>query len=286
MTFTFCLSSLSHLIFFPWIDFNIFIYQPGSAATVLFTVKDIFELPINREIIGKTIENVARKYSFTQLHGVKVRTPLELLDNLMQGDLAKNSLLWYLRRQKIGLFDYDEIRSDGFKQADPDWDLCTIDEQTFLEVKSSLPPDYLKSGNEKFSKRIVDELDIKITAGIRRNPGAEPRLIPPQELRADIHIQVYYNTTRLGNSNSTNNHARIREQIASNPDMILELIRFRERLRHPYFFGFCTRDEIVQYLRRSHSKTWEYADCIYWRFPIRHAKNMKELIKLLGRQSL
>lgn len=254
----------------------------------MFTVKDILELPLNREIIGKTLENVAKKYSFTQLHSIKNRTLLELLDNLMQGDLAKNSLLWYLRRCKIALFDYDEIRSDDFKEPDPDWDLCTPDEKTFIEVKSSLPPAYLKKGNERFSNRIVEELDIKITAGSRRKSagGKEQRLVPPGELKADIHIQVYYNAVRLERSDSPNDFNHIKKRIAANPESILDMIRFEKRLKHPYFFGFCTRDKIVDYLKKSESKTWEYADCIYWRFPIRKAQNMTDLIKLLKRQPL
>lgn len=243
----------------------------------MFTVHDVFILPINREIISKTIANVVRKFSFTRLNSIKSRTPLELLDNLVQGDLAKNSLLWHLRRQKICLFDYDEIRTDDFKEPDPDWDMCTPDEKTFIEVKSSLPPDYLKKKNEKFSHRIIEELDIKLTAG-----SSPQKLISPKQLKADIHIQVYYNTERLDKQHSGNDFGKIKK---TNPESILELIHFKERLQKPYFFGFCTRNEIVEYLeyleKKDQSQTWKYEDCIYWRFPIHYARDMNRLIELL-----
>ena len=253
----------------------------------MFTVQDVFELPINREIIGKTFENVVKKFSFTRLNSIKKRTPLELLDNLVQGDLAKNSLLWYLRRHRICLFDYDEIRNDNFKDPDPDWDICTPDERTFIEVKSSLPPDYLKRKKEKFSNRIVEDLDIKLTAAVSKQ-----KLIPPQQLKADIHIQVYYNAERLNNlrlaearDNPANHFDKIKKMIEPHPQAIIELIKFKERLIKPYFFGFCTRSEIEEYLeyleKKGQSKTWEYEDCIYWRFPIHYARNMLRLIELL-----
>lgn len=246
----------------------------------MFTVQDVFVLPINREIIGKTIDNVVRKFSFTRLNSIKKRTPLELLDNLVQGDLAKNSLLWHLRRQKVNLFDYDEIRTDDFKEPDPDWDMCTTDERTFIEVKSSLPPDYLKKKKEKFSHRIIEELDIKLTAG-----SSPQKLIPPQQLKADIHIQVYYNAERLDKRNSADNFSKIKKTIEPNPENILDLIRFKERLDKPYFFGFCTRNEIVEYLeyleKKDLARTWKYEDCIYWRFPIHYARNMLRLTELL-----
>jgi hypothetical protein len=246
----------------------------------LFTVQDVLILPINREIIGKTIDKVVKKFSFTRLNSIKKRSPLELLDNLIQGDLAKNSLLWYLRRQKICLFDYDEIRTDDFKEPDPDWDMCTTDEKTFIEVKSSLPPDYLKKRKEKFSNRIVDELDIKLTAGSNHQ-----KLIPPDKLKADIHIQVYYNADRLGKINELNHYDKIKKLLEKNPESILKTIRFEERLSKPYFFGFCTRTEIEEYLeyleKKDQSQTWEYEDCIYWRFPIQYSRNMHRLIELL-----
>jgi hypothetical protein len=253
----------------------------------LFAVQDVFVLPINREIIGKTIENVVKKFSFTRLNSIKRRTAPELLDNLIQGDLAKNSMLWYLRRQKLCLLDYDEIRTDDFKEPDPDWDMCTPDEKTFIEVKSSLPPDYLKKGKEKFSNRIVDELDIKITAGSNRKAGgSNPKnLIPPNQLKADIHIQVYYNADRLHSKNSANNFEKIKKLIETNSEAILEITRFRERLNKPYFFGYCTRNEIEEYLeyleKKGQPQTWEYEDCIYWRYPIHFARNMSRLVELL-----
>jgi hypothetical protein len=45
-------------------------------------------------------------------------TPVELLDNFYIGDIAKNSLLEYLRaRGNNSISDYDEIRKDNFLEV-------------------------------------------------------------------------------------------------------------------------------------------------------------------------
>lgn len=249
----------------------------------MFTIQDVLKLPINREIVGKTLENVIKKFSYTRIHSIKKRMPLELLDNLFQGDLAKNSLLWYLRRQKLCLFDYDEIRADEFKKPDPDWDICTADEKTFLEVKSSLPPAYLKKKQKKFSNKIVDELDIKITASIKNE-----KMIPPNQLMADIHIQVYYNAEGFSKIEKMISYQTLKDKLEDNPDSLLELIHYQKRLTKPYFFGYCTRHDIEEYLeyldKRGESKTWEFQNCVYWRYPIQMAKNMNRLIQRLRRE--
>ena len=50
------------------------------------------------------------------------RTPVELLDNIFMGDIAKLSLE-YLKFQCINpIIDYDELRNDNFMSPDPGWD--------------------------------------------------------------------------------------------------------------------------------------------------------------------
>lgn len=56
------------------------------------TINDVIILPVNQQIIDKTMKNVVKKLNHTNISLIFNRTPVELLDNLYIGDLAKNAL--------------------------------------------------------------------------------------------------------------------------------------------------------------------------------------------------
>ncbi|MEI9908716.1 MAG: hypothetical protein WDO71_03030 [Bacteroidota bacterium] len=59
------------------------------------------------------------------------------------GDLAKNSLLEYLRPLSTQpIMDYDELRTDNFEEPDPGWDIKAGAKQIKIEVKSSIPTNH------------------------------------------------------------------------------------------------------------------------------------------------
>lgn len=53
------------------------------------TINDVIILPVNQQIIDKTMKNVVKKLNHTNISLMYNRTPVELLDNLYMGDLAK-----------------------------------------------------------------------------------------------------------------------------------------------------------------------------------------------------
>lgn len=78
---------------------------------------DILILPTDDAIRRKTAENVVRKYNNTDISLMYDRSPVELLDNLYMGDIAKNALAAYLRKHcSTPVTDYDEIRTDDFTE--------------------------------------------------------------------------------------------------------------------------------------------------------------------------
>lgn len=111
------------------------------------------------------------------------RTPIELLDNIYMGDIAKNALIDYLRKHsQLEVIDYDEIRTDDFKEHDPGWDFMIGQKKIKVEVKSSIPP------NQESKENIINLRDIKITAS--HDNGNT--WIMPNEIDSDIHVQVYF----------------------------------------------------------------------------------------------
>lgn len=47
------------------------------------------------------------------------RTPIELFDSILMGDIAKRSFLLYLRNKGYVCEDYDVIRTDNFEECAP-----------------------------------------------------------------------------------------------------------------------------------------------------------------------
>ena len=66
----------------------------SNQRSILFqrTTNDVIILPVNQQIIDKTMKNVVKKLNHTNISLMFNRTPVELLDNLYIGDLAKNAL--------------------------------------------------------------------------------------------------------------------------------------------------------------------------------------------------
>lgn len=66
----------------------------SNQRSILFqmTTNDVIILPVNQQIIDKTMKNVVKKLNHTNISLMLNRTPVELLDNLYIGDLAKNAL--------------------------------------------------------------------------------------------------------------------------------------------------------------------------------------------------
>jgi len=105
------------------------------------TEHDVFYLPVSDAVCEKTMKNVVKKYDNTNKTDMYDRTPVELLDNLYMGDIAKNALLDFLLKSGVtDIIDYDDVRIDNFTNPDPGWDFIVGKRKLKVEVKSSIPP--------------------------------------------------------------------------------------------------------------------------------------------------
>lgn len=231
---------------------------------------DILILPTDDAIRRKTAENVVRKYNNTDISLMYDRSPVELLDNLYMGDIAKNALAAYLRKHcSTPVTDYDEIRTDDFTEPDGGWDLMVGNSGIKAEVKSSIPP-----GNEADAD-IIARRDIKITAALDKE---NPVWIRPSQLESRIHIQIYFRASaRKSGFSSFEELSRV---ISSDPEQVHTIIG-SSKYDRPMFFGWTTRERICEYLRTcSGTKTWSFpwTKRIYWRSPVKTALTMPELV--------
>jgi hypothetical protein len=236
------------------------------------TLNDIITLPVSKAIFDKTANNTIRKYSFTHRTLMYGRTPVELLDNIFMGDIAKNSLLEYLRSNcNEPIIDYDEIRTDNYLEPDPGWDFKVGKSLIKVEVKSSTPP------NNENHLAIINNRDIKITAS--HNNGMN--MIPPNNLESDIHIQIYFYAKPY--RNGYDNFQNLQNDLTANPDSIHRIIN-SAKYREPLFFGWNTKTNIIRYSNTLNPPTWSFSwtTRVYWRCPILEAMTLNQLIDFIN----
>jgi len=233
---------------------------------------EVVTLPFNDEIVEKTIDNAIKKLHYTMSNLMYNRPPVEIYDNIVMGDIAKNSILYYLRSKCIReIIDYDEIRDDAFTKPDPGWDFMFGTTNIKVEVKSSIPP------NGESVESIINLRDIKITAS---NDNGKT-FIPVESLISDVHIQVYFyaKTYKLG----YNSLKELYDSIHNDRVRAKSIINI-DKYAKPMFFGWDTKNNIIGYSKVLQPKTWTFSwtDRIYWRCPIMKAKGVEELICLIN----
>lgn len=236
------------------------------------TINDVIILPFTPAILGKTATNTIRKYSHTHRTLMYGRTPVELLDNIFMGDLAKNALLEYLRPVcNNPIIDYDEIRTDNFEAADPGWDFKVGNNLIKVEVKSSTPP------NNENHAAIINSRDIKITAS--HDNGNT--WIQPQTLESEIHVQIYFYARPY--RNGYDNFQTLYNDLIADPNRIHTIIN-SNKYNHPLFFGWNTKENIIRYANTLQPNTWTFSwtTRVYWRCPINEAFTLQQLVDYIN----
>lgn len=235
-------------------------------------VEDIVILPFTEEVKQRTIENTVRKFKFTEEALMYKRGPVEILDNIFMGDIAKNSLIAYLEPLAINpIIDYDKIRTDNFENADPGWDFMIGNKKIKVEVKSSIPPN-----NESYAD-IISKRDVKITAS--HDSGINWKM--PINLESYIHVQVYFYAKTYKQGPSTKDELYF--QIKDNNEKFEQILNI-QKYSEPLFFGWATKREIINYSNTFNPNTWTFpwTTRIYWRCPISKAHTMPELVDIMN----
>lgn len=236
------------------------------------TQNDIIKLPVSSEVLNKTAINTIRKYSYTHKTLMYGRTPVEMLDNIFMGDMAKNSLLDYLRSKcTSSVIDYDEIRTDEFLEPDPGWDFKVGNNHIKVEVKSSTPP------NNENHLDIINKRDIKITAS--HDNGTN--MISPNTLESDIHVQIYFYARPY--KNGYDSFQDLQNVLTADSNSIHRIIN-STKYNEPLFFGWNTKINIIRYAKTLNPPTWSFSwtSRVYWRCPIREAMTLNQLVDFIN----
>ena len=232
------------------------------------TVNDVVILPVNAAVLEKTAVNAIKKYRYIYSTLMYNRTPVELLDNIFMGDLAKNAVLEYLRplcNQPV--IDYDEIRTDNFLEPDPGWDFKAGTKQMKVEVKSSIPT------NCESHQAIINKRDIKITASHDKGKT----WIQPESLDSELHVQVYF-YAKPG-KDGYQQFDDLYKDVSVDTSAIHRIINTK-KYSQPLFFGWNTKGDVISYVKTMKPNTWSFAKTsrVYWFCPIKKALTMPQLV--------
>jgi hypothetical protein len=236
------------------------------------TPDDVIILPFNDKILAKTSANAIKKYRYVYSTMMYNRTPVELLDNIFMGDLAKNALLEYLRPLcKNPVIDYDEIRTDNFLEPDPGWDFKVGAKLMKVEVKSSIPT------NSEGHQAIINKRDIKITASHDKGKT----WIQPDALESEVHVQVYFYAKPFRDGYGQS--GILYKEVMSDNNALHRIIN-SDKYRQPLFFGWNKKQIIINYSQILKPNTWTFdkTSRIYWRCPIKEALTLPQLVEYIN----
>jgi hypothetical protein len=236
------------------------------------TVNDVVILPFNETILTKTAVNTIRKYRYITSTMMYKRTPVELLDNLFMGDIAKNALVEYLRplcHQPV--IDYDEIRTDNFLEPDPGWDFKAGTTLIKAEVKSSIPT------NSESHLAIINKRDIKITASHDKGKTWKQ----PGELDSELHVQVFFYAKPY--KDGYDQFDALYKALIADNSVIHDIIN-SSKYKLPLFFGWNQKSAIINYTKTLKPNTWTFdkTSRIYWRCPVKEALTLPQLVDYIN----
>jgi hypothetical protein len=165
------------------------------------------------------------------------------------------------------LIDYDEVREDNFQEKDPGWDFKTGKGEIKVEVKSSIPT------RSESRQTIIDNRDIKITASHDKGKT----WIEPSSIESEIHVQVYFYARPYKNGYEL--FDSLHRDLLDDNEKLHRIINSK-KYSEPLFFGWNTKQNILQYTKTLKSRTWSFGKTsrIYWRCPIKEAFTLPQLV--------
>lgn len=126
-----------------------------------------------------------------------------------------------------------------------------------FELKTSLVPDEDQTLAVAFRRR-----DLKI---IRRRPK-------PEELKSDLHLQVFFDHRRRQKDEWLKQQEPVNTSMS--PEDIYEALMGRSYLNRTYFFGWTDKSTLIKNLSKlpQSERTWGYAKREFWKCPLQQCK--------------
>ena len=238
---------------------------------------DLVVLPLSRQAIAWAVRTATQKIIQTD-RGFVRRGLAQILQNTFQGDLAKKAFIEWLQSRGItNIWDYDHVRPHfrAWNRLGYQMKVTQADShEVTIDVNSSIPP------HDETDQEIIDNYDIKVTAGSRRG-----QLRDPLNLRSEVFVQIYVRP-RVGliTVDPTAIRTSLLEEETRAARRILQISR---AYTGDILTGFAwaTRNDIdgfnTEFQRNGVRTTWQFWRRIYWRCPIGRSRPLRDLMQYL-----
>ena len=227
------------------------------------TKHDIIAIPLQKQEILRAIE-IAKNQTF--LNNLRERHSNVSFDSKLRGYVGEIALLRWLKSHDIVVTPTNYVTNES--GMDIDFIYKLKNKNLEIELKTSLIPDVDKTLEKALQKR-----DIKI---IRRNNESL------ENLKSDVHIQLYYNQLRSAKDNWL-----ITKNIDLNSndlEYLYETLGARRYLTDTYLCAWIDKPTLISLLNNkpNNNKTWRYEMREFWNCNINYdAKKPLDLITYL-----
>ncbi len=223
--------------------------------------KEIKNIAITEQEIKIAIYKSQSSYFIDNL---RTRHPNVSFDSKIRGFIGEIALKKWFKSNGI------IINGDGLNHmVDDNVDIDVLYKGLNIEMKTSLIPD-----SDKTIKKVFENRDIKL---IRREKTIE-------ELRGDIHIQLYFGHLRKKKDDwlSLQNV----DLKSSNLDYIYDGLLCRSYLDKTYLFGWIDKDTLckrINSISQYNKRVWSFPNSkkSFWRCPLKDSFPMDDLLVYL-----
>jgi hypothetical protein len=217
----------------------------------------IITLNITEDDIKRAIKR-AKGHAF--MDNLRYRHPNVAFDSKLRGYIGEIALKQWLIKHNINIETTNIIDDDS--GMDVDFKYKGLD----IELKTSLIPDIDKNLETVFQKR-----DIKI---IKRENRVE-------DLKGDVHIQIYYKHLRKRKDEWLRSQNINLE--SNDINYLYNALGAKRYINETILFSWIDKDTMVKRINKLPEKerTWGYAQRLFWKCPLRESFPPEDLIKYL-----
>jgi len=245
----------------------------------MVSYNNVIRLNVTEENIRQAIDKSLGQ-NFQRRDNLRNRHENVQFDCLVRGYIGEVSLKRWFSNYNITFIESNYM-NDGMGNIDIDLLFPTSNGNISLEVKTSLVPDNCPTNGERrdIERRIdccINHYDVKL---IRRNDESI------EELKSDIHIQIYYGDLRAAKDNYLSNQPLI-STLNGDINAIYKLIHAQSYIDSTFFVAWIDKPTLIEQINRNPNPTWSFPGSrrVFWCCKIQnHAKKPNEIIHLLRR---
>ncbi len=229
----------------------------------LLTVRDIIRIPLTEDEIKAVMVKVSDKLVIAQLDNLRHRHVNVQFDSLLRGYLGEYCITKWLRSHNI------HFEKTNMLPEDEVIDIDFLYKGKNIELKTSLVPDH-----DATLENVIKKRDIKL---IRRGNSEI------EELRGDIHLQIYYDHKRESKDRWLK--AQQIDINSRNFDYLYDAFLARAYKEKTYFVAWIDKPSLVENVHRLPygRRFWSFPESqrSFWNCKIKEARKPTELISYL-----